>query len=162
MKRRRSTRRPRKAPAGCYDLAMAESNARPTSSAPKPPAASAEASTKSAEAVGAYIAGLQSRRARWQPDVSITALIEKTRDQAQKKRRALGEMIELWEALVPDKVASHTVLTTYKGGVLYVTAESASVRYELDRLLREGLLAALRQQFHRTLARVKITVGDPG
>ncbi len=91
-------------------------------------------------------------------DVSITALISAQQRQAASVHRRLGELIELWMEHVPPNIASRTTLTTMRGGVLHVTAESSAVRFEADRLLREGLLAELRRQYRGTLSTVKITV----
>ena len=51
-------------------------------------------------------------------------------------------------------------MTSMRGGVLRVTVPSSTVGYELDRLLREGLLADLRSRFRGTLSRVVVRVGD--
>ena len=46
-----------------------------------------------------------------------------------------------------------------RSGVAYVTVDSSSTGYELDRRLREGLEQQLRQAFGKTLVRVRISVG---
>ena len=45
------------------------------------------------------------------------------------------------------------------GGTYVAWAESSAVNYELDRLLREGLLGVIRMRFAGTLTRVKVSVG---
>ena len=91
-------------------------------------------------------------------DVSITALVSAQQRQAASVHRRLGELIELWTEHVPPNIAAHTTLTTMRGGVLHVAAESSAVRFEADRLLRGGLLAELRRHYRGTLSTVKITV----
>ena len=104
---------------------------------------------------------IRSRRARRMVDVRIGKLIQTTGKHAATVQRRLGDLIQLWETHVPPDLASRTTLTALRGGILHVTADSAPVAYELDRLLRGGLLAALRANFTGTLARVKVRVG-PG
>jgi hypothetical protein len=116
---------------------------------------------KSPEEAAREIARLGASRARFARELSIAAIITATRNQAADVHRKLGELIELWEELVPQEVAAHTALTALKGGVLHVTVDSSSIAYELDRLLREGLVIALRTRYRGTLTRVKVSLAVP-
>lgn len=101
---------------------------------------------------------LRAARARRNKDLSIADLVAGTQKRAADVHRRLGELIELWHANVPEEIVAHTRLTAVRGGVLHVAVDSSAVAYELDRLLREGLLVTLRQQHRRTLTRVKVTL----
>jgi hypothetical protein len=92
-------------------------------------------------------------------DVSIARVIASTADHAKRTQKKLGELIELWEELVPPEVASHTSITGLRAGVLHVIVDSSAAGFELDRLLRTGLLDTLRTRFRGTLLRVKTRVG---
>ncbi len=105
---------------------------------------------------------LRKLRCRPQPDLSISALIANTATEATKSHKKLGELIELWERLVPAELASQTSLLGLRAGVLQVRVGSSAASFELDRLLRSGLLAQLRQQFRGSLVRVKLQVGPLG
>jgi predicted nucleic acid-binding Zn ribbon protein len=110
--------------------------------------------------VGAARAIEQLRRHRVRPgrDVSISSIVARTQREAARTQRQLGSVIALWQEMVPTEIATRTTLTAIRGGVLHVRADSAAVSYELDRRLREGLLAALRARHAGTLARVKVTL----
>lgn len=103
---------------------------------------------------------MQALRARRGRDVSIDKLIESMKTQADRQHRKMGDLIELWTELLPAELVEATALIGLRGGVLSVAADSASVSYELDRRLREGLLAALRSRYRGTLTRVKVQLAS--
>ena len=105
---------------------------------------------------------LQSLRGRRDKDLSIAGIIDSVQEQAIRTNKRLGELIELWDELVPAPIAEATTLIGLRGGVLRVAADSSAVAYELDRHLREGLLAELRGRYRGTLARVKVQLGETG
>jgi len=93
-------------------------------------------------------------------EVSIASTIAQTADAARKTQRKLGQLGELWEALVPISLASHTRLNGLRRGVLSVTVDSSAASFELDRLLRQGLSSELQRRFNGSLERVKVTIGQ--
>ncbi len=99
-------------------------------------------------------------------DPSIAPLIAATAREAGRRRQRLGAFIELWEGLVPARLAERSRVIALRGGVVHVAADSAPAAWELDRLLRGGLEAQLRAGFPATLTRVRISVesgaGPPG
>ena len=102
---------------------------------------------------------LRTRRARKAADFSIAGIVNASQIEAQRYHRRLGALTDLWHELVPTELAQHSKLTNFRGAVLNVTVDSASISYELDRLLRDGLLAQLRQRHRGTLFRVRLSVG---
>ncbi len=74
-------------------------------------------------------------------------------------QRRFGRLIDAWEAVLPGELAKRTAITALRGGVAHVVADSSPVAYEVNRVLREGALAALRAQTGAAVARVKVTVG---
>ena len=78
---------------------------------------------------------------------------------ASRTQRRLATIIELWEAVIPSELAAHTSVTGLRGGVLFVRVDSASVAYELDRRLRDGLEQVLRSKFPSTLVRIRVSSG---
>lgn len=102
---------------------------------------------------------LRGYRTRRERDVSISMMVGDIAIHAERTRRRMGELIELWERLVPAELASRTSLSGLRGGVLHVIVESSSANYELDRLLREGLTQELRRNFRGTLMRIKTRIG---
>jgi len=104
---------------------------------------------------------LRQRRAPKAKDLSIASVVAATADHAARTHKKLGELIALWEGLVPANIAAHTSLSGLRGGVLHVIVDSSSIAFELDRMLRSGLTADLRSRFHGTLVRVKTRIGHP-
>ncbi len=104
---------------------------------------------------------LRELRERKPRDDSISGLIESQKSRAGKAQKQLGELAELWTELLPESLCARTTLMSMRGGVLHVAADSSSVSFELDRLLREGLLQKLRGRFGGTLTRVKVQLQTP-
>jgi hypothetical protein len=102
---------------------------------------------------------LRARRARPQPKWSIGGLIDAVEKEGRRRQRNLGELADLWERLVPPELARQTRLQGFRAGVLTVVVETSTARFELDRALRGGLEAALRQAFSASLVRVKVAIG---
>lgn len=101
---------------------------------------------------------LRTYRVKPQRDTSITSLISATASSAQKTHKRLGHLIDLWEKYVPAAIAAKTAIIGLRGGTLHIAVADASVNYELDRLLREGLEQALRAEYRGTLVRVRLKV----
>jgi hypothetical protein len=102
---------------------------------------------------------LRALRVRRRRDTSIGEVVTRTRDHASSVERRLGRLIEAWETVVPGELAARTAITSLRGGVVHVTADSSPVAYEVNRLLREGGLTLLRSRTGAAVARVKVTVG---
>jgi hypothetical protein len=104
---------------------------------------------------------LQQLRGRAGRDLGIGPLIESVQQHAERHHKRLGELIELWTAMVPAELVAATSLLGLRGGVLSVAADSSSIAFELDRRLREGLLADLRRAYRGSLSRIKVQVAPP-
>jgi hypothetical protein len=101
---------------------------------------------------------LRAHRVRPEVDTSITSIISAAASKAQKTHKQLGCLIDLWEQLLPEKLASQTAITSLRGGTVHVAAADAATHYEIDRLLREGLEQQLRASYRGTLVRVRVKV----
>lgn len=102
---------------------------------------------------------LREHRGRRERDPSIGKLVAGTAQHAERTQRKLGQLIGLWDELVPAELASHTSLSGLRHGVLHVIVDSSSAAYELDRLLRGGLTHQLQSRFRGSLVRVKTRIG---
>jgi len=92
---------------------------------------------------------LRQQRGRRERDVSIVGDIERTASEATRVHRKMGEFIELWQSLVPAAIAGQTTIVSLRGGIVHVQVDSSAAGFELDRLLRGGLLVQLRSRFLR-------------
>src|SRR5688572_31570296 len=105
---------------------------------------------------------LRQFRRRRDRDTSIATVVGDIAVHTTRTQRRLGELIELWERLVPGAIAAQTSLVGLRGGVLHVIAETSAAHFELDRLLREGLTQELRRNFRGTLVRIRTRLGRFG
>jgi hypothetical protein len=101
---------------------------------------------------------LQALRGRKPKDLGIGRLIEAAEENATRTHKRLGELIGLWQELLPADVASRTALVGVHRGVLQVRVDSAATAFEVDRLLRSGVEKELRSRYRGSLARVKTRV----
>ncbi|MHC4991964.1 MAG: DciA family protein [Planctomycetota bacterium] len=105
---------------------------------------------------------LQQRRGRPEKDLSIHGMVRQAAETLRRTERQLGDLAGLWEQVVPPHVAVHSRLVGIRSGVLHVQVDSASVRYELDRLLRAGAFRELQKRHRGTLVRVQVRLGGGG
>ncbi len=111
-----------------------------------------------AEQSARHIERLRKHRIRPEREIGIGSIVESIDRRTTRVQRQLGALIELWQAELPQEIASRTELTALRGGVLHAKADSSAVAYELDRCLREGLLARLRARFPGPLSRVRVSL----
>lgn len=103
---------------------------------------------------------LRNHRVPAERDLSIHSLVAEQVRYAQQTRAQLGQFIDLWYQLVPTDIRYRSAIRAFKRGVLTVEVDSASVRFELDRRLRDGLTDEIRRHFHGTLRQVKLRLAE--
>ncbi|MEZ6189732.1 MAG: DciA family protein [Phycisphaerales bacterium] len=110
-----------------------------------------------------HLDGLRERRNRKDPDLSLSFLAGQFKREVQKPFEQLGKLTEIWGELVPPDLAAHTRLEGLSRGVLRVSVDSSGRLYELDRLLRGGVLDELITRHRgKALRRVDLKVaGHP-
>ena len=101
---------------------------------------------------------LRRHRARPGHDLAIGDSVRATADVARKTNDRLGDLIDLWNELVPGHLVRHTSIAGLRRGVLQINVDTSSAAFELDRLLRGGLTHELRKRFRGSLARIKTRV----
>jgi hypothetical protein len=77
-----------------------------------------------------------------------------------RRVKKLSELAILWDDVIPEKVRRHTALESFRQGVLTVMVDSASHRFELQTLLRGGILKAIQQRFRGALNRIRLVPGQ--
>lgn len=109
----------------------------------------------------------QLRRWRNRPprDLTLSFLPEHFKRSIEKPHQQLGQLVEIWRQWMPARLLERTTLASLQRGVLTVHVPDSATLYELDRLLRGGVEAAIRGQFKATLQKVRLKVvaeSDPG
>ncbi len=75
-----------------------------------------------------------------------------------KPGKSLDGIIDLWLEYVPKELQDGCRLAGFQRGTLNVAVNSATLRAELEGLLRSGLLRTLQSASHGTIFRIKTSV----
>jgi hypothetical protein len=104
------------------------------------------------------------RLKRWrgprERNVEISPLLKGFVREQTRLANALGSVSETFEAIVPGVIALECTLVGLRAGVLTVETRSASCQYALDRFLRSGGEAKLREASEKTgqrITKVRVT-----
>ena len=84
--------------------------------------------------------------------------VDRIQREARRTNRHLGDFIEHWQSMLPPDVARHTSVDSIRGGTIHVRVANSAAAFEVDRLLREGVLAKLRRACSITIADIKVRV----
>lgn len=109
-----------------------------------------------ADAAHARLESIRRLTGRQEHDYAIHGLLAGIRREASRGRKAAGGIVDAWEAVVPTRFAIGTRIKGISGGVVRVGVSSTSLRYQLDRELRSGLLDQLRSAYGGVLRRVRL------
>jgi hypothetical protein len=101
---------------------------------------------------------LRRHRSRPGKDWTIGNIIADMHHESRRTHKRFGELVEIWEHLIPADVAVHTSLSNLRAGILHVSVDSSSAAFELDRLLRSGVESEIRRKFRGTVVRVKTRI----
>ena len=73
-----------------------------------------------------------------------------------KPHQQLGDLVTLWQQLVPEPLGSRTSLRSLHRGVLTVTVDDSATLYQLDRLLRGGVETQIIKRINGAVRRIKL------
>jgi len=74
------------------------------------------------------------------------------------RQRSLGDVIEAWNQLAPERVRGSASIAGLAQGTLTLSVTSSSASYELSRALRDGLERDLVSRMPARIRRVKVRV----
>ena len=77
-----------------------------------------------------------------------------------KKVRQLGQLAEIWDEVVPEEIAEHTALESFSREVMTVMVDSAAHRFQLQTLLRGGLMKIIQKQFSGAIQKIRLIPGQ--
>lgn len=109
----------------------------------------------------ARLARLAPYRGRREFDPTIDSILESTKKRARRDEKRLASFTEAWERLVPPEILASCRLVGARGSTITVEVDSSPAKYELDRLLRNGLEANLRRLYTGPLVNVRTRLGAP-
>ncbi|MDP7008206.1 MAG: DciA family protein [Phycisphaerales bacterium] len=99
---------------------------------------------------------LRKWRARPNKDLGIDNALHVVRKGLRKGNRQLNSILEIWDERVPQHIAKQATIVSLRGGVLEVTTDGAAISYQLNRLIRGGLLRDLQRASKGTLKKIKV------
>jgi len=106
----------------------------------------------------AHIERLREYRGGRSRDAAIQNMLGAQAEHAQRQAKKFGKIADLWQQIVPERLAAESIIESFHRGVLTVGVPSASVRFNLDEQLRAGLLDRLRRAYPGSLHRVKVRI----
>ena len=114
----------------------------------------------------AELAARREQRVAPSADASMRFVADLFKREVARPFKQLGDLIELWNQLLPAEVTQRTRLEGLSRGVLSVAVDSSATLYDLDRRLREGLEQELITRhrgpaFRRIKLRVEAQGWDP-
>ena len=101
---------------------------------------------------------LRTWRGREDRDLTLKRDLIALQRTLKKTNKQLSQIYELWESVVPEKIQSSAHPISLQRGVLEIAANGSPTSYQLQRLIREGLLQALQSQCTTHLKKIKITL----
>ena len=99
---------------------------------------------------------LRKWRAKKQRDTSITSVILAMQKGLRKGNRQSTSLLEAWDELVPSHIATQATPVSIKKGVLEVVTDGSATSYQLNRLIRGGLLRELQRKTKCTLRKIRV------
>ena len=124
--------------------------------------ASAGGSTQPADPRLAWIERMRVYRGRAEPDLSAAAMAASVERATAQRQRALGDVIDLWNEVAPERMRGFVTIEGLAQGTLSLTVASSSASFEVSRLLRDGLERTLVERMPTRIRRVKVRVGADG
>jgi hypothetical protein len=99
---------------------------------------------------------LRKWRAMSKKDTSINDTLQAMRKGLRKSSRQSTSVVEAWDVLVPSHIARQATIVSMRSGVLEVVTDGSAIAYQLNRLVRSGLLRDLQLASKGTLRKIKI------
>jgi hypothetical protein len=111
---------------------------------------------------GGHSQGRLERVRQWRVrDARPTALsepIHALRREVERGAKRACEFISSWEEIIPAELAAKTRVRGARGGVYHIAVQDSPALFEIDRLLREGALTAIRSRLRAAIVRIKLAV----
>ena len=112
--------------------------------------------------VSRHIERLKTWRVPGERFTRLSDAVGSMQQKAARIQRQLGSFNAAWDQLVTDAIVKCTRVEAKRGGTVHVIARSASIAFELDRTLRNGLLNELRKACNGSITNVRVRVGSVG
>ncbi len=103
---------------------------------------------------------LKARQRRDRTTTMGSSIQQFLKKQVQPRMKKFAVVSQAWEMNLPEELVEHTCIESFRGGQLNVLVDSSSHQYELNLMLKEGLLDALREMCPNvSIRKIKVTYG---
>ena len=104
------------------------------------------------------IENLQKWRSVRKREMRIDSVMHTFCRSLKKTNKQLSQIQQAWNELVPEHLCQVAIPFSFKGGVLEVTVDGSPTAYQVNRLVRSGLLRQLQEKCSGTLRRVRVRI----
>ncbi len=101
---------------------------------------------------------LRKWRARRKKDLRIDSEMNTICRSLKKTNTQLLKLREHWNELVPERLNQVAIPTALQRGVLVVAVDGSPTAYQINRLIRGGLLRQLQQKCNGTLRQIRVRI----
>ena len=101
---------------------------------------------------------LRKWRSRRKKDLSIDSVIRVFCRSLKKTNTQLVQLQVAWKEFVPQRLQQVAVPIALRSGVLEVSVDSSPTAFQINRLIRSGLLRQLQQRCGGTLRQIRVRV----
>ena len=108
----------------------------------------------------AQLEELRKWRKRKVRDTSIEHSILEFRRALKKTNKQLSQILEAWDMLVPRHVSQNATPTSLRAGIVEVSVTDSPTSYQLNQLIRSGLLQKLQQECSGTLKQIRVRIAN--
>lgn len=101
---------------------------------------------------------LRKWRSKRKRDVSIDSALQNFCRSLKKTNKQLVQITEAWEEFVPMRLHHAAVPIALRGGVLEVSVDGSPTAFQVNRLIRSGLLRQLQKRCSGTLKQIRVRI----
>ena len=105
---------------------------------------------------GRKLEQLREWRGRKDRDLSVQKTLAHLKRSLKRSNTQLLQIAEVWKAEVPEIIYEQTHPVSLKNGVLQVAVNGSAMSYQLQQLIRGGLLQKLQTQINTPLRKIKV------
>ena len=99
---------------------------------------------------------LREWRGRRERDLTMQKTLANLKRTLKRSNTQLLQIAEVWKEEVPEFIYEQTHPISLKNGVLEVAVNGSAMSYQLQQLIRGGLLKKLQTQIHVPLKKIKV------
>ena len=106
----------------------------------------------------AQVEQLREWRKRKVRDTSIESSLIEFRKSLKKSNKQLAQIMQAWDNEVPQQLSQNAIPISLRAGILEISVTDSSTSYQLNQLIRAGLLCKLQKQCVGTLKQIRVRI----